>query len=102
MRKYYHLLLLMIGLGATCTPLDINPKTVVLAGGLTDNAGPNTASIRGEIIQLKSNSVRQYGHVYSDSMAQPTLANDFTNLGARNDLGTFTSNLSALNEGTDY
>lgn len=103
MKKYYYLLLAgMALLGTTCTPLDINPKTVLIVGTLTDDAGPNAASIRGEIIQLKSNSVAQYGHVFSDSIAQPTLADASTNLGSRNDLGSFTSNLSELAEGTSY
>ena len=84
----------------TFTTLSNNPPAVVT--GSVSNITLNTATAAGNITNIGSSAVTQYGHVWSSSNLTPTIADSRTQLGTAAAPLSFNSSLTVLIAGTIY
>lgn len=85
-----------------CTPLDIDPQTVILTGAINGSAGTNSVQIQGEILFIQGGQLDQHGHCFSGQSSLPTLADSSVNLGSISQRGVFTTSITQLAEGQTY
>lgn len=83
-----------------------NDTTAQLAPNVATGADsavfPFSFSVKGFVLNIGSSTVINYGHCYSISNANPTIADNKTTLGTTSAPINFTSNISGLNEQTKY
>jgi|GEM_PF-2428180 len=65
------------------------------------NIEETTANITGEVASVGSTNITQHGHCWATT-PNPTINESKTTLGAKTNIGTFTSNLTSLTAGTTY
>ncbi|MEJ7826591.1 MAG: hypothetical protein WKF91_00285, partial [Segetibacter sp.] len=83
----------------TATPAN-NPASVTT--GSISNITLNTASAAGNITDIGSSTVTQYGHVWSSTNTTPTTADSKTQLGTTGAPIAFNSSLTGLQASTTY
>ena len=93
-------ILLVLSLLPNCKKLDPERVVKVKTGSVTD-ISYTTCKVGGTILDIGKNGIDEYGFCWSLSQ-QPTFENDKIQLGAKNSIGVFSSNLTDLSVSTKY
>jgi len=90
-----------ISYGTQVEFMTVSPSTPSVATDAVSNITFTGGLVTGNITDLGTSNVTQYGHCWSYTQ-NPTTSNSKTLLGAKSVIGSFTSTLSGLEKGTLY
>jgi len=105
-KKYiqYILLLLVVFLSSTCKKQPNAPEfsnKIEWGETVVDSVSYYTIKISDSVIKLEGNEIIEHGHCWSTAK-EPTINDNKTTLGKLNHPGTFTSELTSLDNNTTY
>jgi len=84
-----------------CKNPPIEPEIASIQTNQALSVNSNSAQIEGEITELGSEQIIQYGHCW-DTFSNPTVDDSCTQFGSTENLEVFTSNLTGLSYSTRY
>lgn len=85
----------------SCKKLEIE-RTIVLRTGGVINITTNSATLYGIVLDIGETEIDQYGHCWSLEENPVAELDTKTNLGSRNDVGDFSSDIGGLQPATRY
>ncbi|MBL7111339.1 MAG: hypothetical protein ISS19_05295 [Bacteroidales bacterium] len=74
-------------------------RIIKIQTGTITNITTISCTVQGTILDIGDRGIYQHGHCWSTTW-NPTTNNEITNLGSRNSVGTFSSNLTGLSPNT--